>query len=160
LGHASAVVTADLTIEMFTQVLFALAGLGLLLTKPQDPALVHWIGGGILLGTIMVAGLILAQRLGLMKVMERIGVGLARKFGWTLLASAAGLHDELLAVYRNRKALAVSSLHHGISWALGAIEVYLALYYLGHRVDPREAFIIESLGQAVRSAGFAVPGGL
>jgi uncharacterized membrane protein YbhN (UPF0104 family) len=47
-----------------------------------------------------------------------------------------------------------------LSWALGAVEVALAAHYLGRSVTLAQAFIIESLGQAVKAVGFAVPGAL
>src|SRR5262249_54394392 len=50
--------------------------------------------------------------------------------------------------------------HHLISWLLGGLEVVLALHFLGIEVDIREGLIIESLGQALRAVGFAVPGSL
>jgi uncharacterized membrane protein YbhN (UPF0104 family) len=43
---------------------------------------------------------------------------------------------------------------------LGGLEVMLALHFLGVSVDFREALIIESLGQAFRAVGFAIPGSL
>ena len=47
-----------------------------------------------------------------------------------------------------------------VSWVLGAGEVWLALYYLGHPVSLLEAVLLESLGRAVRSASFMIPGAL
>src|SRR5258708_34099030 len=47
-----------------------------------------------------------------------------------------------------------------ISWLLGGVEVMLALYLVGVSVDLREGLIIESLGQALRAVGFAVPASL
>ncbi len=47
-----------------------------------------------------------------------------------------------------------------MGWLAGVGEVWLALYFLGHPVTLVEALILESLGQAVRSAGFAIPGAL
>jgi uncharacterized membrane protein YbhN (UPF0104 family) len=41
-----------------------------------------------------------------------------------------------------------------------SLEIWLALYFLGARVTLTEAFVIESLIQAVSSAAFFVPGGL
>jgi uncharacterized membrane protein YbhN (UPF0104 family) len=43
---------------------------------------------------------------------------------------------------------------------LGSLEIWLAFWLLGHPVGPIEAVILESLGQGLRSAGFALPGGL
>ena len=47
---------------------------------------------------------------------------------------------------------------HLLSWALGGAEVCIVLAALGHAVSPLAAVVIESLGMAARSAGFAVPG--
>jgi len=49
---------------------------------------------------------------------------------------------------------------HLISWLLGGFEVMLALHLVGVSVDFHEGLIIESLGQAFRAVGFAVPGAL
>jgi uncharacterized membrane protein YbhN (UPF0104 family) len=43
---------------------------------------------------------------------------------------------------------------------LTALEIWLALYFLGVQVSFTEAVVIESLIQAVSSAAFFVPGGL
>jgi uncharacterized membrane protein YbhN (UPF0104 family) len=43
---------------------------------------------------------------------------------------------------------------------LGTLETLAALHVLGIEAGLREALIIESLSQAVRSAGFVVPGAL
>jgi uncharacterized membrane protein YbhN (UPF0104 family) len=43
---------------------------------------------------------------------------------------------------------------------LGGVEVCLALHFLGHDVDARAGLVIESLGQAAKAVGFAVPGAL
>jgi uncharacterized membrane protein YbhN (UPF0104 family) len=47
-----------------------------------------------------------------------------------------------------------------MSWLLGGLEVMIALHVVGVSVDFREALIIESLGQAFRAVGFAIPGSL
>jgi uncharacterized membrane protein YbhN (UPF0104 family) len=50
--------------------------------------------------------------------------------------------------------------YHFVSWLLGGVEALVGLRVLGVAAGPREALIIESLGQAFRAMGFAVPGGL
>ncbi len=47
-----------------------------------------------------------------------------------------------------------------VSWLLGGVEICLALHFLGHDVGIAHGLIIESLGQALKAAGFAVPGAL
>jgi uncharacterized membrane protein YbhN (UPF0104 family) len=43
---------------------------------------------------------------------------------------------------------------------VGAGEVWLALHFLGHPIGFERALLLESLGQAVRTAAFVVPGAL
>ena len=71
-----------------------------------------------------------------------------------------GLHHELMRLQRERWALAQAAGFHFISWAGGLFEVYVGLLAMGHEVSLRQAFIIECLGMAARSVGFAVPGAL
>ena len=47
-----------------------------------------------------------------------------------------------------------------VSWLLGGVEVCLALHFLGHDVGLVPGLVIESLGQALKAVGFAVPGAL
>ncbi|MBY0277851.1 lysylphosphatidylglycerol synthase domain-containing protein, partial [Candidatus Binatia bacterium] len=63
-------------------------------------------------------------------------------------------------LHRERSRLLASWGWHLASWLAGAGEVWLALYFLGHPVDVGTALLLESLGQAVRAAAFAVPGAL
>ena len=72
----------------------------------------------------------------------------------------APLNAALRQLHRRRRAIAAATGLHLLSWSLGAGEVWIALACLGHPVGWPEAFIIESLGQAVRSMGFAIPGAL
>ena len=47
-----------------------------------------------------------------------------------------------------------------MSWLLGGVEVCLALHLLGTDVGLAEGIVIEALGQALKAAGFAVPGAI
>src|SRR5262249_54795201 len=58
-----------------------------------------------------------------------------------------------------RPVLACGALHLG-SWLLGGVEVMLACHYLGHDVSLQQGIVLESLSQAMKSLGFAIPGGL
>jgi uncharacterized membrane protein YbhN (UPF0104 family) len=70
------------------------------------------------------------------------------------------LHRAIVALYAAPAKLGWSFACHLISWLLGGFEVMLALHLVGVSVDFREALIIESLGQAFRAVGFAIPGAL
>ena len=152
---------ADLTMEMLTQIAFTLLGLALLLR--------HGGGTGSLAGSVAIglaaaalaAALFLgAQWLGLARVVERGLLRLGRALGWKETEEMAGLHAALLACYRRPRRVALAAAHHLASWLLGGVEVCLALHVLGHGVDIGTGLVIESLGQALKAAGFAVPGAL
>jgi putative membrane protein len=161
LAMGGASVTVDLTIEFLTQVLFTLIGLALLTSRLHDPGIVVWTIGTVALGGAVVALLVAAQRFGLFQLLERSLVRLAeRRPAWSSLGEVAGLNRAIQALCASPARLGWSCLHHLISWLLGGLEVMLALYFVGVSVDFREGLIIESLGQAFRAAGFAIPGSL
>jgi len=162
LGLAGASATVDLTVEMITQILFTLLGIGLLLLLKGGHGdwIWQWIGLGLPVALLVVVGFIAAQRFGLMKLIELGLLWLARRFPSLGLGGIQGLHDGIRTIHANRRALLRGALWHSMSWLLGTAEVWVALAALGHPVSIREALVIESLGAAMRSTGFAVPAAL
>ena len=161
LAAGGASVTVDLTIEILTQVFFTLIGLSLLITGLNEPGIVPWTIGAVALGAAVVALLVAAQRFGLFQILERSLVRLAKRGpAWSSLGELAGLDGAIKALYTSPARLGWSCLYHLISWLLGGLEVMLALHFVGASVDFREGLIIESLGQAFRAVGFAIPGSL
>jgi putative membrane protein len=148
----------DLTLEAASQLLFTLGGIGILLLMSRNHSWLAWVGGGLVLTTLGVAGFIAAQRLGVLRLVERGVERLSATWPATANWSMAGLHDTLMRRQAQRGALLRATFLHLASWALGGAEVWVALHALGHGVTPLQAVIIESLGMAARSAGFAVPG--
>jgi putative membrane protein len=156
---ASATVLVDLTLEFLTQIAFTVMGILLLLVKGGgEPA--RWALLGLAVAVPAAAGFLLAQRWGIFSLLELFLERLARHLGWPALGSLAGLHETVVSVYRRRRALGAAVFWHLTSWLVGAVEVWLALRFLGADIDFAGALIIESLGQAVRSAAFLVPGAL
>jgi putative membrane protein len=160
LGLAGASATVDMTVEMVTQILFALVGLGLLSIVSHDRAVAFWAALGMLVALLAAAALVAVQRSGLFKLIERGLLRLAERWPGLSLDGISGLHDAVLAIHARRRGLLVGAACHGISWVLGTAEVWIALHALGHPVGLGEALVIESLGAALRTAGFFVPGAL
>jgi len=161
LGASGASVTVDLTMEMMSQIIFTLLGLALLIPALHEPRIVPWAIGGIGLAVVIVAAFISAQRFGLFHLVERGLIRLAeRGSAWSSLGEIAGLHRSITALYASPGRLGWACGYHMISWLLGGVEVMLALHLVGVSVDLREGLIIESLGQALRAAGFAIPASL
>ena len=116
--------------------------------------------GAISVACLVAMGFVGGQWFGLASLFERGLVRLAATFGWTGMQDIAGLHQKIHALYRAPGPLALALLHQSISWLLGTFEVWLALHFLGHDISLPTALVIESLGQAVKAAGFVVPGAL
>jgi len=148
----------DLTLEAGAQLIFTLAGIGILLGLRGDRAWTGWVTGGVGLSALGVVGFIAAQRFGVLRLVEAGLERLAR--AWPALGtwSLDGLHATLMARQADWPAMLKAVLLHTASWAIGSLEVWVALLALGHRVSVVESFVIESLAMAARSAGFAVPG--
>jgi putative membrane protein len=158
---AGASVIVDLTATFAAQLVYTLAGVALLVARGAGGDLLSAaaIGLGVLLA--MLASFLLAQRFGVIAVLERLTGALLRHFGWSPAAAGAdSLQARVEEAYRRRGPLLACGLLHLLGWVLGALEVWLALWLLGHPVTLLDALIIESLIQAVRSAAFFMPGAL
>jgi putative membrane protein len=157
---AAAGTTLDLTIEAGTQFLFTLAGFGVLAAMDVDRAWAPWVLWALATMALALAGFIVAQRAGLLRIIEFLATHLARAFPALSVTAMRGLHAELMRLQRDRTALAKATALHLLAWTLGTAETWLALTAMGRPTTLAEAFVIESLGMAARSAGFAVPAAL
>lgn len=160
LAPAIAGTVADLTMEVVTQIVFTLLGLILLLWTVGDSGIAGYVISGLLGGAALVGGLLAAQWLGLASAIENGLMRLGRSMGWAGTANVEGLHQALIGCYRSPRRVAKAASWHLACWLLGGGEVCLALHFLGHDVSLGDGLIIESIGQALKSAGFAVPGAL
>ena len=160
LVEATAGTVCDLTMEMLTQIVFTIAGLLMLLhllgRSQVTDEVVGGIGVAVLVGIAFVGG----QWLGLARLLEAGLMKLAGQFGWQGMGEMQGLHRTLLSLYKKPAHVGWAACCQMISWLLGAVEVCLALHYLGHDRGLGAGLVIESLGQAVKAAGFVVPGAL
>jgi putative membrane protein len=160
LATAIAGTVADLTMEMVTQIVFTLLGLALLLASVGDAGIATSVITGLGIAAVAASGFLAAQWLGMGWLIEHGLARLGRALGWRGTANVDGLHAALLSCYRAPRRVAGAALFHMIGWLLGGIEVCLALHFLGHDVGIVPGLVIESLGQALKSVGFAVPGAL
>lgn len=158
-SQAGASVVVDVTTLAGTQLLFTFVGIALLVAHLGGAGLVLPSALGLAIMTLLIASFVLAQRRGLFAGLARMLGRVGRGGRWNALASGAEALDEsVVRLYRDRAAVAVAAFWHLVSWVLGAGEVWLALRFIGHPVDAVTAVLLESLGQAVRVAAFAVPG--
>jgi putative membrane protein len=160
LAPAIAGTVADFTMELVTQILFTLLGLILLLRSAGESGIAGYVISGLLVAALVVAGLFGALWLGLAAAVEKGLMRLGRSMGWAGTAGVEGLHRALIGCYRAPGRVALAALWHMVSWLLGGVEVCLAVHFLGLDIGIVPGLIIESLGQALKTAGFAVPGAL
>ena len=157
---AGASVVAGLTIAVLTLIVFAATGVVLLgRTAPTGAA--GAIAVGLATLGVLLGGFFWAQHNGLFLRLARLFERAAAGRAWlSLSGGAAALDDAVRSIYARRGAVARSSAWCLTGWVAGVGEVWLGLALLGHPVSLTEAFVLESLAQAIRGAGFAIPGAL
>jgi NitT/TauT family transport system ATP-binding protein len=101
-----------------------------------------------------------AEAMQLLRLAEALIGPIARVFPGVTVAALRGLHDELMRLHRDTGALLRAGGLHLAAWLIGVVETWLALAAMGLGHGWAAALVIESLGMAARSAGFAVPGAL
>ena len=157
LAQAGASVVVDVTLEFLTQLLFLLAGVAALAATSPGGGWQGWLRAA--LGTAaMAGGLLAAQRFGLLRLLELLAGQIAAR--WPGAGSLYGMNEAAAAMVARHRRMLVSAGLHLIAWLLGSVESWAVLHALGAEVGWVPALIVEALGMAARSAGFAVPGAL
>jgi len=157
---ATASVLADITIGAITQIVFALAGAFILIALYGANAIapvlagLFLFGGGILVFYRLQRGSVLAAALRRIKDLRLAPPWVAK------LGDVEPFHRALNALYTDRVIVARAGFWRLAGWIAGAGEIFLSLHFLGYPARWTEAFILESLSQAGRSAAFVIPGGL
>jgi len=159
-AEAAASVIADITMALATQVLFTLIGLGLFSLGSASGTVLRALAASLILA--FFAGAFYAlQHFGLI---GRGAAFLAGRIGKSErmfdLAGARRLDEMLKRVYSRPWVLAQAFVLRFAGWIVGAGEIILILYALGHAVGLSAAIQMESLSQAARVAAFLIPGGL
>jgi putative membrane protein len=160
LARAAAGTVLDLTIETVAQVLFILIGIGCFALASPDHAWRPWLGGGVALMALGTAGFVLAQRAGLMRLFEVLARRVSRVLPALPQHALDGLHAELMGLQRDPAAVLQALALHLLAWLLGVLETWLALAAMGAGRGVLAVIALDSLANAARSAGFAVPGAL
>lgn len=154
--RAAAAVTVSTTMQLLGQIMFALTGLAVIGER---------INVALIISIAVMAAVLLSfylmQRRGLFRSVIRPAI---RFLSPTRLSSLSGRAEELdLAIdqaYARRFRCACSFALNLIGWFVGTGEVYLILRLIDAPVTWRSALLLESLGQAIRGAAFAIPGSL
>jgi len=161
---AAAAITVSTTMQAIAQLVFAVLGLVLFGASTARGAgedlRLPAIAVTALLALCMV-GFYVAQRRGLFGRVLRLLSKLSGKRDWSALTTRADAVDAAVRqIYRAPGKVAATFALSLAGWLVGTGEVWLALRFLGHPVSWLDALLLESAGQAIRGAAFAIPGSL
>jgi len=163
-AEALALVTVGMTLQTFALLGFALLGLLELAAHAGGGAHSAAREASLVAGAVLALVIVIfyaAQRRGLFRGTLRLVARWLKPEDHARWAGQAEAVDlELARTYERGLAAAVSLALSLVGWVAGVGEVYLALRFLGSPVGWGDALLIESLGQTIRSAAFAVPAAL
>jgi putative membrane protein len=161
--EAAAAITVSTTLQTFAQIAFALLGVVALgQTTHFSPAALRsaaLIASAFL--AVQVGGFYVIQRRGLFSKLMNAVRRFSRKRDWSRwVAQAQAIDLAVQGTYRRNRPVTASFVLSLVGWIIGTGEVFLIARFLETPVSWRDAFVLESLGQAIRGAGFAIPGAL
>ena len=167
---AAAAITVSTTLQALAQFAFGLLGVALLALPARletasarhehRAVIIATLTASIVLALILLS-FYLVQRRGLFGGAVRRLARVARRREWSALMSRADAIDVAVEDTYRRGGSAAASFGLSLAgWLVGSGEVYLALWLLGSPVGWLDALLLESLGQAIRGAAFAIPGAL
>jgi putative membrane protein len=167
LHDAAAAVTVSTTMQSVAQIAFALLGLSAFAafsaargSHTARTLQVAVLGASAVLAVI-IAVFYFAQQRGLFGRFSRlIGGAFGARNAQHATARADAIDRAVRTLYRSRRPVAASFALSFVGWMAGVGEVWLALSFLGHPVNWLDALLLESVGQAIRGAAFAIPGSL
>ncbi|MBL8705442.1 MAG: flippase-like domain-containing protein [Rhodospirillales bacterium] len=159
---AGAATVVDFTLALLAQAAFAFAGLGLLLARTglSEPVAAFTIA--LLVGAILVSALHMLPRFGIFGLLARLVGKIARKDEKlrTLTGGVHALDQQIVELHRRGLDIFIAFFLKLAGWVLRVLETWLILKFMGYPIGFDDAYIIESLTAAVRSAAFFMPGGL
>ncbi len=167
---AAAAITVSTTLQALAQFAFALTGVALLALpariesasarQQHHTVTLATLTASMVLAVILVS-FYLVQRRGMFGGSLRRLARVMRRRDWSGSISRADAIDAAVEhTYQRGRHAAASFALSLVGWVAGSGEVYLALWLLGSPVGWRDALLLESLGQAIRGAAFAIPGAL
>jgi putative membrane protein len=168
LPKAAAAIAVSTTMQLASQVVFAIVGILVFAAFESDGALTGLrapLAISIVILALMGGGFYWSQKRGMFGKLSRFASRFtsghfAKRDMSELTINADAIDVAVRALYRERRKVAATFAASLVAWIVGTGEVWLALDVLGHPVSWRDALLLESVGQAIRGAAFAIPGSL
>ena len=163
-GAAMSLAIASVLIDIFVQVvsllIYVVAGVGIVLDVPGPHRLSTVTFVMLAIALPAVAGFFLALNFGAFDPVARWLVAVGEKRRWSMFAHVVDLGDRLQQIWRNHRGLSGSFFVHLVTVFFGAVEVWIAFFFMGHPVSVGAAIAIESIGQGGKAVAFMLPGGI
>jgi putative membrane protein len=164
LTDAAASITVSTTMQAVAQIVFALFGVALFGAYAAQSAPADLRAGTLVAITalsLLLATFYWAQQRGMFGRLLRMASKAFGKRDWSVLTTHADAIDIAIgALYREHGRVGATFALSFVGWLVGTGEVWLALHFLGHPVSWLDALLLESVGQAIRGAAFAIPASL
>ncbi len=162
--QAAAAITASTTLQTFAQITFALLGVALLGAQATRVSQ-HTLRTSVLIASgllaLQVAGFYWLQRRGLFSKLMRAARRFAGNRDWSQWISQAEAIDAAVRrTYGRAGAVSASFMLSWVGWVVGTVEVYWILQLIHQPAGWVNCLVLESLGQAIRGAAFAIPGAI
>ena len=158
---AAGTVLVDLTLGVFTQAVFTLLGVVLLVQATGQRSLVGPTVIGTLIGVAAVCGFYFVQRLGMFGFLARMIAKIANSPEWqSLVQSGETLDLTVRTLYARRSAVIGCCAWTILSLILNSGEIWIALRALNLNATIMNAVILQSTVLTVRNVAFAIPSGL
>jgi putative membrane protein len=158
---AAATVIVDLTLGIFLTAGFTILGLLLLVHATGKTSFVRPTMLGLVIALFAFGGFYIAQRKGMFGFVGRVIYRLAGSTEWQSLGTRGETLDETVrSLYGRRRGLVGCCVWTIISFLSAAGEIWIALYGMDLPASFANAIIFQSTAFTIRSAAFAVPGGL
>ncbi len=150
----------ETTLSIIAQFAFVLLGVFLFMMQGSDQDLTTRLLWGLVVSAPAIAGIVWVQRVGLFGLFDRLFNAMFRDKWKAFAGNGQRLDQAVRAMYKRSGKASFCFVMQLISWALRSVEIWLALYFLGHPLSLVDCLIIEALIQATTSAAFMVPGAL
>ena len=163
---AGAATIVDFTVGVFSQAVYTVVGMGLLLRMARARG--NGLNEVLLVAlALLVAGLVTLYVMQRGRMLQKAALLIQQVLAGNLHSLAGQLHIGAQAIdgavnelYGRYGSLLRCVFWRLLTWLLHTGETWLIMRFLGAPVSWGEALILESLGTAVRNAAFPVPAGL
>jgi putative membrane protein len=159
-AQAVACTVVETTLSVIAVFLISIAGVVLFTLRISDQQTEWQLLLALLLSVPLIAGLLIVQKIGAFGLATRLFSLLFSDLWKKFSADTKRLDRAVRTMYRHGDRVFWCLMSQIAAWSMGAVEVWLCLYFLGHPLTLVECFMIEALIQAASSAAFVVPGAL